>query len=141
MRRRFVAKLKIAMPETPWLLDTSILIDLLRGFSPARTWIDSLDTTHRAISCITHAELLAGCRNRREQRLVERELTAYTMIWLDERLSRQALAFYQTYRLSHNVGFFDCLVAATALTHHHTLATLNLKHFEIFPALTVKRPY
>ena len=51
----------MATPETPWLLDTSILVDLLRGSKPARDWIDSLSESVRLISVITAAELLAGC--------------------------------------------------------------------------------
>jgi len=47
-----------------WLLGTSILVDLLRGFPAARDWIDSIPQPERAISVITAAELLAGCRNK-----------------------------------------------------------------------------
>lgn len=125
---------------TSWLLDTSILVDLLRGHKPARDWIDSVPAVARSISVITAAELLAGCRNRTEQRAVERELDLYVMIWLAEDTSEMALAWYKRFRLSHGVGFLDCLIAATAARHGLHLATLNLKHFP-FPDLELERPY
>ena len=130
----------MATLETPWLLDTSILIDLLRGSKPARDWIDSLSENVRLISVITAAELLAGCRNRTEQRAVEREIDLYGVVWISEDVAQTALEFYKQFHLSHNVGFLDCLVAATALKNELCLATLNLKHFP-FPDLKSERPY
>lgn len=129
------------MADERWLFDTSLLIDLLRGETRARTWIDNVPADARAISVVTAAELLAGCHNRREQRSVEREIELYEMLWLDETISTRALELYKKFHLSHNVGFLDCLIAATALEHHLTVATLNIKHFAPLSNLQVVRPY
>jgi len=43
--------------------------------------------------------------------------------------------------LSHNIGFLDCLIAATAIKNGLSLATLNLKHFAPFSDLQVEKPY
>jgi predicted nucleic acid-binding protein len=129
------------MADTVWLLDTSILIDVLRGSTVARRWIDAQPVSVCAISVITAAELLAGCRNHREQRTVEREIASYQILWLDEDISRTAIDFYQRFHLSHGVGFFDCLIAATALNHDLKIATLNLRHFSPLPAVRAERPY
>lgn len=72
------------------LIETSVLVDLLRGYSPARSWIDSLSEGDSVISVVTAAELLAGCRNRREQKAVEDELAGYSMIWDSEATSQLA---------------------------------------------------
>ena len=48
------------MADGEWLLDTSILIDIVRGYQPARNWIDSLASTERFISVAVAAELLSG---------------------------------------------------------------------------------
>lgn len=130
----------MATPDTRWLLDTSILVDVLRGYKPVRTWIDALPEDACAISVITSAELIAGCRNRTEQRAVERELELYETVWLTEEISQSAFEFYKRYHLSHNVGFLDCLIAATAIQNGLQLATLNLKHFP-FSELRVAKPY
>ena len=129
------------MPDTVWLLDTSILIDILRGQIAARNWVDLLAQPTRMISVITGAELLAGCRNQREQRMVERELSLYTMTWVDENISQTAFDLYRRFHLSRGVGFLDCLIAATATQHGYRLATLNLKHFTALPGVQAERPY
>ncbi|HLB46533.1 MAG TPA: PIN domain-containing protein [Anaerolineales bacterium] len=90
---------------------------------------------------ITAVELLAGCRNQTEQRRVEREIALYAMLWIDESISQAALTLYQRHHLSHGMGFFDCLIAATARQHQLQVATLNTKHFAAIAGLDVKRPY
>ena len=129
------------MAANSWLLDTSILVDLMRGSQSARDWIDSIPQEGRAISVITAAELLAGCRNRSEQRAVERELGNYEILWLSEEISASALEYYKQFHLSHNIAFFDCLIASTALKSELRLATLNLKHFLPFQSLQARKPY
>jgi len=124
-----------------WLIETSILVDLLRGWLPARHWIDGLSSDDRYISVVTAAELLAGCRNRDEQRTVEREIALYPILWLDETSSQTALDWYRQFRLSHGLGFLDSLIGATAYHHDLTLATMNEKHFTPLPGLRVERPY
>ncbi len=126
---------------TSWLLDTTILVDLFRGDAAARSWVDTIPETERAISVVTAAELLAGCRNRIEQRAVEREIELYEIVWMSEDISQSALDFYKQFRLSHNVGFLDCVIAATAMINGLRLATLNLKHFAPFSGLEITRPY
>ncbi len=124
-----------------WLLDTSILVDVLRGHKPSRDWIDSLPEQSCWVSVITAAELLAGCHNQTEQRRVERELELYTIAWLDEEVSQAALQMYRRFHLSHSVGFFDCLIAATAGKRGLQVATLNIKHFSPFSSVRAERPY
>jgi predicted nucleic acid-binding protein len=127
--------------EAGWLLDTSILIDVLRGYKPARDWVNSIPEAVQFVSVVTAAELFSGCHNRAEQRAVERELALYQVVWLDEDTSQTALQFYQRFHLSHGVGFLDCLIAATAIALGLRLTTLNLKHFAPFSDLQVERPY
>jgi len=131
----------MAVSNGPWLLDTSILVDILRGYKPTRDWVDSIPPTDRFVSVITAAELLAGCRNQTEQRAVERELALYTMLWLDEGASQAALEWYRRFHLSHGIGFLDCLIAATAVQRGLRLATLNLKHFGPLTNVHAERPH
>ena len=131
----------MAVSNGPWLLDTSILVDILRGYKPTRDWVDSIPPTDRFVSVITAAELLAGCRNQTEQRAVERELALYAMLWLDEGASQAALEWYRRFHLSHGIGFLDCLIAATAVQRGLRLATLNLKHFAPLTNVHAERPH
>lgn len=123
------------------LLDTAILVDLLRGHHPARTCIDSLPVEDRLIMFITAAELICGCRNRGEQRAVEQELADYRWLWMDEPTARLAIELYRESHLSHGVGFHDCYLAATAVHAAVAVATTNVKHFTGFAQLVVTRPY
>jgi predicted nucleic acid-binding protein len=131
----------MAVSNGPWLLDTSILVDILRGYKPTRDWVDSIPPADRFVSVITAAELLAGCRNQTEQRAVERELALYAMLWLDEGASQAALEWYRRFHLSHGIGFLDCLIAATAVERGLRLATLNLKHFAPLTNVHAERPH
>ena len=90
---------------------------------------------------VTYFELLAGCRNRREQRIVTREMRNYYLLFLTEDISRTALSWYTSFHLSHGVGFLDTLLGATAFHHDLTLATLNTKHFSPLPSVQVDCPY
>jgi len=130
----------MATTASEWLLDTSIFVDVLRGVGVARDWIDSIPKGQLYLSVITAAELLAGCRSKAEQRVIERELALYDIVWLTEAVSETALEWYKQYRLSHGTGFLDCLIGASASHAALTLATLNIKHFP-FPDLQAVRPY
>jgi predicted nucleic acid-binding protein len=48
------------------LVDTDVLVDFLRGYSPATAWFDSLGDAPVLLCGLSALELLEGCRNRRE---------------------------------------------------------------------------
>jgi predicted nucleic acid-binding protein len=127
--------------EAGWLIETTVLVDAGRGREYAQAWLSSVPPEARKVSLVTVAELLAGCRNRREERRVERELASYAVVELEASIARAGLDLYRRFRLSHGIGFLDCLIAASAIYHGLCLATLNVKHFEPLPGLKVQRPY
>ncbi len=129
------------MADTLYLIDTTILVDFLRGKKEAKAWLESFAEGELAISVITAAELLAGCRNRQEQRRLEAELEQYPLILTSDAISSTAWEWYRQYRLSDGVGFFDCLIGASAYQYGLTVCTLNDKHFRPLPDLTVEKPY
>ena len=131
----------MAAIEIAWLLDTSILVELLRGKTAAKRWIDTLAPTARSISVVSAAELVAGCHNLSELRALERELVLYEMLWIDQVISRTALDLFRSFVLSHAFGLLDCLIAATASTHNLRIGTLNLKHFAPLPGIEATAPY
>lgn len=129
------------MPAGDRLIETTILVDVFRDKPEAIAWVNSLPLQGRWVSVITYFELLAGCRNRREQRTVAREMRNYRLLLLTEDISRTALSWFERFPLSHGVGFLDSLIGATALHQDLTVATLNTKHFEPLPGIRVERPY
>jgi predicted nucleic acid-binding protein len=131
------------MPEIFFsrLVDTSILVDFLRGSKIAENWLGGFASGELAISVVTAAELVAGCRNRREQNKVEKELALYPMLWISSGTSATAWEWYRQYHLSDGAGFLDCLIGASAYHHGVIVCTLNEKHFRPFPNTQVERPY
>jgi len=129
------------MPADEYLIETTILVDVFRGKPEAIAWVNNVPMQGRGISIITTFELLAGCRNRREQRTVAKEMRNYRLFLLTEDVSRTALSWFERFHLSHGVGFLDSLIGATALHRDLPLATLNTKHFEPLPGVRVERPY
>ena len=129
------------MTEAACIIDTSILIDFLRGNEIAKNWINGFPTGELAISVVTAAELIAGCRNGREQKQVEKEIALYPIVYISGAVSATALEWYRQFHLSHNAGFLDCLIGASAYHNGLAVFTLNDKHFSPLPDLQVKRPY
>lgn len=51
------------------LLDTDVMIDLLRQYPPPMRWLDALDEEEEiALPGFVVMELVQGCRSKREQR-------------------------------------------------------------------------
>ena len=123
------------------LVDTDILIDASRGTTEAIEFLKQQETQENLnISVITQMELLAGCRDKTEQREVEHFLKRFDVIPINEAASHLAVELMVRYRLSHGLQIPDALIAATALVSGYSLATKNQKHFRFIPNLKVM-PY
>jgi predicted nucleic acid-binding protein len=120
------------------LLDTCILIDVLRGREAAVAFVGGLKSTP-AISAITATELIAGARGKVEEEAIDRILATYEIAEIDLEIARLAGDYVRDFGRSHGVDPIDALIAATAKTRELDLATLNIKHFPMFKGL--KRAY
>ena len=120
------------------LLDTCIVIDVLRGREPALAFVNGLRETP-SLSVITATELIAGVRNARERRQIERLLEVYVVHDIGLEIASLAGDYVRRYGPSHGVDPIDALIAATAKTRNLELATLNLKHFPMLDSR--ERPY
>jgi len=122
------------------VLDTDIMVDVQRGFSPALEWLAQLPESP-AITVITVLELLRGCRNLREQQSVERLLTQMPVLYLSESACIRAVNYFRAFHLSHGIGILDTLIAAIAVTHDAILCSFNEKHYQMVPDLQLMKPY
>ena len=120
------------------LLDTSVLIDILRGRTAALGWLDGL-AKPPSLSAVSLMELHAGCRNRREEGDIARIERTLKIHPVDAAIARRAGVFVRLYQASYGLDDIDALIAATAEHHDVKLATLNVKHFPMFAKL--RRPY
>lgn len=123
------------------LLDTDVMVDLLRGHPPAIAWLKRLGTVPLGLPGLVAMELLQGCRNLAEQQRVEREFQRFTLDWPTAADCSRALHDFVAFRLSHNLGLLDSLIAHTALGLGETLATFNTKHYGVIAKLQTVQPY
>ena len=119
------------------LLDTDVLIDYLRGNDNAIRFLENLQE-QLCVSVITVAELYAGIRNKKEQRVIEKFLSAFDVLPIDKGIAIKGGLFRKEYGPSHGVGLADALIASTAESRQARLATLNHRHF---PMIEVLVPY
>ena len=128
------------MPET--VVDSSIIIDYLRGRSEATRFLDTLRSAgDLGTHVVVVAEVLGGARDGREQNAIERLFLEFRVLTVDGLDSTRSLELFRRYRLSHGVGWLDCLIAATCLRRGLPIATLNDRHFSVFHDLRAFRPY
>jgi tRNA(fMet)-specific endonuclease VapC len=125
------------------LLDTTVLIDLLRGNTDAADFVDAVLASGISlfISVISAMELIAGCRNKAEVEKAKRLIADFTLLHLSPAESAKAYALVLAYNKSHGLTIPDAFIAATAITQGLELATDNDRHFQMIPKLTAKRPY
>lgn len=122
------------------LVDTSILIDHLRGRVQARELLErELSTGRLHASDLTRLEVLAGMRVSEES---DTRALLSTLTWhpVDERIAELAGEFGRRWLPSHrSIDGADLAIAATAQALGAQLLTRNVKHFPMFPGL--RAPY
>ncbi len=116
------------------LLDSCVVIDGLRNHAPAVDFIMSLSARPH-LSVISVSELRAGQRGERDRRGIDALLAGSTLLDIDHAIAESAGDFLLRFQKSHGLDIADALIAATAEHHGLRLATLNLKHFPMFPGL------
>lgn len=123
--------------HTPHVLDTDVIIDCLRQYSPAIHYVEN--ARHMClVSAITVAELFAGVRDESEQQRLESTLNSLKIAPIDATIAEMGGMLRGKYGKSHGTGLMDALIAATALHHEATLVTLNTRHF---PMVKTIKPY
>lgn len=123
------------------LTDTSFIIEYLRGQPHGAEFIKNHGKRNLAINTIIAMELYQGARNRAEFLKIQKELSGFFMLPINETIAELALQLGQKYALSHNIGLSDTFIAATALTYGLELRTLNLKDFHFIPELVVSNSF
>jgi predicted nucleic acid-binding protein len=120
------------------LIDTDIVIDLLRGDRQALAYFKS-NSDKICFSAITVAEIYSGIKGKREESEVERLFSIFPVVAATNEIAREAGRFVKQYRPSHSVEIPDAVIAATCLLSGSDLCTLNSKHYPMFKDL--KPPY
>ena len=120
------------------LFDTNVLIEYLRGRQDAQDFLVAQDEQPH-VSAGSVLELYAGFKSRREEQSGVRLLSEAKILPVTHDIAKRAGILSRIYASSHGLDDIDAIIAATAEHHGLRLATLNVKHFPMFPKL--KRAY
>ena len=129
------------MTRSPILVDTSVLIDLLRGNEMSRSALLGARQFGRPVtgSVLTRTEILGGMRAS-EKASTRRLLDIIEWVGVDQTIADEAGRLARSYRKSHSgIDIADYIIAASTLTTDAELWTRNIKHFPMFPDLAA--PY
>lgn len=121
------------------LLDTSVIIDLLRDYTPARDWLSGQGKL--GITPIVWLEIIQGADDKAAMQSAIRLLKAFEPVEMLPSDHHWAIEQAIRYTLSHNVGVFDCLIAAASYRLQVPLYSGNIKHFSPLLGNLVQKPY
>jgi predicted nucleic acid-binding protein len=121
------------------LLDTSVLIDLLRLHPPAQTWLHGQNTL--GVTPIVWLEIIQGAQNKVSQVKAINLLKVFEQVELTSEDCAWAIQQATRFTLSHSVGSLDCLIASTSHRLNVPLYTGNLKHFKPMLGGLAHKPY
>lgn len=127
-----------------YMLDTNILVDFLRGSSPAiLDMLRKSDASLFKIPSVVKAELLLGALKsqhvQRERKRVEALLLPFEIVPFDDACaSCYASIRAHLEKVGIPIGANDLLIAAIARTHSAVLVTNNVGEFSRVPGLAIE---
>ena len=120
----------------PILIDSTVLIDVLRGHQAAADYVVAARRDDLVLSITpVRTEVLGGVRDG-EVRGVFAILRLIQWVDVTVELADVAAALTRRYRAAHGgIGIVDYLLAAAALEFGAGVATSNVRDFPMFPGL------
>lgn len=126
-----------------YLLDTSVLIDLLRVKPAAKKFVDEHVKEPIATSTICEAEVYEGIYRERPERIIKKKdefhnllEKFFTIVTFDQEQADIAGKIRADLAIKGSpIGDMDVLIAAAALSQNATLVTKNINHFQKIPGL------
>jgi predicted nucleic acid-binding protein len=105
------------------VFDTNILVDYLNGIPQAAAELGRF--TQRCISQITWMEVLVGCRDEQEERVVREFLGTFVVVPIGAEVAEAAVML----RRSNSLRLPDAIILATAECNQALLVTRDVKDF------------
>lgn len=118
------------------IFDTDVLIWALRGNERAAQAIDQAE--ERAISIVSHLELIQGARDKCEVAAIRSFILEFETLPLSAEIGIRARIYMESYTLKGALGVADALIAATAAETQRALCSGNVKHYRVIPDLELK---
>ena len=118
----------------PFLPDTDVLIDFLRGYQQAVDFINT-NASQIILSTIVIAELYAGVRGKQELTILNNFISLFDIIPMNSEIAKIGGLYKRDFGKSHGVGLADAIIAATCHSKNAQLKTLNIKHYPMIKNL------
>ena len=129
------------------ILDADVVIRGEKGTFDLEKWVASRPDDRFEIAAITVAELwhgverATGAHKTRRQKYLQTVLNVLPIIpYTEETAYEHARLWAELESAGKMIGFYDIIVAATALEHGCEVATFNTKHFLQVRGMTVIEP-
>lgn len=129
------------------ILDADVVIGGEKGAFDLARWAASYPEEQFEIAAITVAELwhgverATGGRRLRRERYLTAALDALPVIPYTEQTAREHARIWAVLESAgKSIGYYDVIVAATALERGSTVATFNQRHFANVPGLKMIVP-
>ena len=116
------------------LVDTDVLIDFLRGYDKAISFIEKF-SSQMILSPIVVAELYAGVKGANELAVLDNFVSHFRVLPVTSEIAKAGGLYKRDFGKSHGVGLADAILAATAEKEQAELKTLNIKHYPMIDGL------
>jgi tRNA(fMet)-specific endonuclease VapC len=126
------------------ILDADVIIGAEKGTFDLRSWVASRAEDPFEVAAITVAELwhgverATGAQKARRRKYLEAILAVLPIIpYTEQTAYEHARIWAQLESSGKMIGFYDVMVAATALERGSAVATFNERHFAQVKGLTI----
>jgi predicted nucleic acid-binding protein len=121
------------------LLDTTVVIHLLRRYRPALTWFNNAFVY--GVTSTTWMEVMEGTTSKANQAQGRDLLAQFELLYLTAANQRWAMEQLERFQFSHHIGMDDCLIASVAYRLQLPLYTHNLKDMSPLIGALAIQPY
>lgn len=90
-----------------------------------------------AITAITQMELILGAKDKEDLVRINNKIQQFSIILIDNTITRSAIELLQFYRLSHGLAMPDAFIAATCKILNYKLFTHNVKDYRFIDGLSL----
>lgn len=129
------------MTNVGLVLDTDVLIEILRGSHDAGIWLQKNGHEVIGLPVFVYMEALMGAESKKEFSDLKNRLAEFVLLETTSEDAVMALAWFEQFRISNGIGILDCFIGAAAKRAGVPLYTFNHKHYGILHGVQVREPY
>ncbi len=123
------------------IVDSSILIDLLRKNSDAVMWKTTVSNLRLYITPIIWMEIVQAASDKQKRQQILKFLKQFPIVHSMPSDNLWAMRQIARFSLGHGLHLSDALIASVAVRLNVPVYTLNVKHFTLLPSIQISTPY